>query len=145
MLRTLLCLALVVAASTVHGQEDPTLVDPPPESQLSASPRERGRYLVHQVAMCVLCHTPQTSDGRLIATRLLQGAPIPVASPYPMQSWAARAPSLAGLGGFSDEALVKLLTTGNRPNGSRPEPPMPPYRMTEEDARAVAAYLKSLR
>ena len=115
------------------------------QSGEAGSPVERGKYLVHHVAMCVMCHTPHRPDGRLISERLLEGSPLPVSSPFPRQRWAFRAPALAGLGGFSEEAIITLLQTGARPGGEAPEPPMPPFRMSEEDARAVAAYLKSLR
>lgn len=105
---------------------------------------ERGRYLVHHVAMCVQCHTPRDARGNLVDLRLLQGAPVPVRSPY-AGSWAFRAPWLAGLPGLSRNDLVHLLRTGIVPRTGRPpEPPMPPFRMTERDARAVAAYLASL-
>ena len=105
---------------------------------------ERGRYLVHHVAMCVQCHTPRDARGKLLELRLLQGAPVPVSSPFP-EDWAFRAPWLAGLPGRSEDDLVHLLRTGIVPRTGRPpDPPMPPFRMTEEDARAVAAYLKSL-
>jgi mono/diheme cytochrome c family protein len=31
-----------------------------------------------------------------------------------------------------------------RPDGTNTRPPMPPYRLNEEDARAVAAYIATL-
>ena len=106
---------------------------------------ERGRYLVNHVAMCVQCHTPRDGRGELLERRLLQGAPVPLASPYP-EDWALRAPWLAGLPGIPEADLVHLLRTGIVPRTGRPPaPPMPPYRLSEEDAKAVAAYLNSLR
>lgn len=104
---------------------------------------ERGRYLVHRVAMCVECHTPRDREGHRIDERLLQGAPIPVASPFP-EPWAYSSPQIAGLPGFQREDVVTLLMTGRRPNGEAPLPPMPSFRMSREDATAVVAYLKSL-
>jgi mono/diheme cytochrome c family protein len=103
-----------------------------------------GRYLVHQVAMCVQCHTPRDANGELDRTRLLKGAPVPVRSPVPTQQWAVSAPAIAGLPGFSDEDEITLLTTGHRPGSPVPKPPMPPFRLTREDAEAVVAYLRSL-
>ncbi len=105
----------------------------------------RGAYLVNQVAMCVQCHTPRDANGDLERTRLLQGAPIPVQSPFPNKKWAFRAPAIAGLPGWSDEDAISLLTTGQRLNGYMPNPPMPPFRMSRQDAEAVVAYLRSLR
>lgn len=105
----------------------------------------RGEYLVTSVAMCEQCHTPRNEQGELLRLQLLQGAQIPVRSPWTAQQWAFRAPSLAGLpGGWSEADVVKLLMTGKDPNDRSPNPPMPPFRMNREDATAVAAYLKSL-
>jgi mono/diheme cytochrome c family protein len=106
---------------------------------------ERGMYIVHHVAMCVYCHTPKDADGQLDEQQLLHGAPIPVESPFPRVKWAFQAPKIAGLpGGWTEEELVRFLQTGVTPTGRTPQPPMPPFRMNDEDARAVAAYLSSL-
>ena len=111
-----------------------------PEGQVA-----RGAYLVNNVAMCVQCHTPRDASGDLERTRLLEGAPMPVPSPFSSQKWAFRAPAIAGLPGWNTEDVVSLLTTGRRLNGYMPNPPMPPFRMSREDAEAVVAYLHSLR
>jgi mono/diheme cytochrome c family protein len=105
---------------------------------------QRGQYLVEHVAMCVQCHTPRTAQGELDRTQLLQGAPIPVPAPFPMSLWAFEAPKIAGLPGWMAEDAVRLLQTGRSARGYVPRPPMPPFRMTQEDAAAVVAYLKSL-
>ena len=105
----------------------------------------RGGYLVNYVAMCVQCHTPRDADGNLDRARLFKGAPIPVRSPFPNQTWAFAAPAIAGLPGWTTEDAVALLTTGRRLNGYAPKRPMPPFRLTREDAEAVVAYLHSLR
>jgi len=116
---------------------------------LAAAPEEqktvRGSYLVNHVAMCVQCHTPRDANGDLNRARLLKGAPIPVRSPFPNQTWAFAAPAIAGLPGWTTEDSVTLLTTGRRLNGYMPKRPMPPFRLTREDAEAVVAYLRSLR
>lgn len=104
---------------------------------------ERGRYLVHDVAMCVQCHSPRDDDGNLEPQRLLQGGRIPVESPYRNIVWGFEAPPLAGLPGWEPEQVVTLLMTGHRPNGRSPRPPMPPFRLSEDDARAIVAYLSS--
>jgi mono/diheme cytochrome c family protein len=107
---------------------------------------QHGRYLVEHVAMCVQCHTPRTEQGELDRSRLLQRAPMPIQSPFPSQTWAFKAPKIAGLpGGWSEEDMIRLLRTGKGPRGNAPRPPMPPFRMTQEDAAAVAVFLKSLQ
>jgi mono/diheme cytochrome c family protein len=103
----------------------------------------RGSYLVHHVGMCVQCHTPRDASGEIDRTRLLKGARIPVSSPFPTQRWAVAAPTLAGLRGWGDQDAVTLLTTG-RLAGYTPDAPMPPFRLTREDAEAAVAYLRSL-
>jgi mono/diheme cytochrome c family protein len=105
---------------------------------------EHGQYLVHHVAMCIYCHTPRSADGVLDREQLLQGAPMPVETPFEGRRWAFQAPKLAGLpGGYSEDDLIKFLQTGRTPTGRSPLPPMPPFRMNERDAAAVAAYLQS--
>jgi mono/diheme cytochrome c family protein len=108
---------------------------------------ERGRYLVDGVAQCPECHTPRDSSGTLIPGQYLEGAPVPVKSPpFPNLRWAFAAPAIRGLPGFTQEEIVKLLTEGMVVRtGQPPTPPMPRFRMSPEDARAVFAYLKSLR
>jgi mono/diheme cytochrome c family protein len=104
----------------------------------------RGDYLVNNVAGCNDCHSPRNAQGQLIAGRELTGAPLPFAPTVPMP-WAATAPAIRGIpAGYTEEQFATLLQTGKRPNGSEPLPPMPPYRLTAEDARAVAAYIASL-
>jgi mono/diheme cytochrome c family protein len=105
-----------------------------------------GQYVVHHVAMCIHCHSPRNNQGVLDRDQLLEGAPIPLESPFAGQRWAFQAPKLAGLpGGYTEEELIRFLQTGETVSGRTPLPPMPPFRMTERDAMAVAAYLKSLR
>jgi len=59
--------------------------------------------------------------------------------------WAPAAPPIAGLPrGWGEAALVKLLMTGRGLEGKPLNPPMPPYRMSREDAEAVVAYIRSL-
>jgi len=110
----------------------------------SAEQLQRGQYLVEHVAMCVQCHTPRNAQGELDRTQLLQGASIPVPAPFPTSQWAFEAPKIAGLPGWLAEDAVRLLHTGRSARGYAPRPPMPPFRMTQEDAAAVVAYLKSL-
>jgi mono/diheme cytochrome c family protein len=122
------------------------LAGPPPAAEATASTGvERGQYLVHRVAMCIVCHSPRDPDGNVLEGRLLTGGRIPVASPYPQTEWAFEAPRLAGLPGWEDDVVTSILTTGRRPDGYDPKSPMPEFRLSQADAAAVVAYLKSLR
>lgn len=105
---------------------------------------DHGKYLVHHVAHCSLCHTPRNEEGELISSRLLSGAAIPIQAPARFNPWAAQSASIAGLGNYDREFVVYLLTEGRRPDGSQPKNPMPSFQMKPDDAQAVVAYLESL-
>ncbi len=106
---------------------------------------ERGRYLVNQVGMCADCHSPRGERGAFIPGKELTGSVLGFAPSVPMPVWAPAAPAIAGLEGFTTEQAVKFLTTGERPSGAPARPPMPEFRFSEDDAKAVVAYLKSLK
>lgn len=105
----------------------------------------RGKYLVEGVAMCVQCHTPRDGSGNLDHSRWLQGAPVLWAPANGvMSNWPLIAPRIGGNPPASDADMVKLLTTGVWTNGKELRFPMMPFRMSEADAKAVVAYLKSV-
>ena len=106
---------------------------------------ERGRYIVESVAMCELCHAPRDEHGNPDRGRWLKGGPVQLRPSYPAPSWAQVAPRIAGRPPGTDAEFIQLLTTGISRTGSPPNPPMPPFRMSRQDAEAVLAYLKSLR
>lgn len=106
----------------------------------------RGKYIVESVAMCVQCHTPRDKSGKLIQDRYLDGAPVPIKAPESFKmNWALKAPAIAGLPGYTKEEGVRLLTQGINRDGKTPDPPMPPFRFSAQDAEAVVDYLKSLQ
>jgi hypothetical protein len=108
---------------------------------------ERGRYLTHDVAMCVQCPTPRDSNGTLIVEQEFMGAPFPLTPPPFLRedAWCISTPRIAGMPGFTQEEAVSFLMNGAR-LGTRHQPkwPMPPFRMSRDDAAAVVAYLRSL-
>ncbi len=105
---------------------------------------ERGRYIVENVAMCELCHTPRDENGNPDKGRWLKGGPAQLRPSYPSPYWALVEPKIGGGPPGTDAEFIRLLTTGISRTGSPPNPPMPPFRMTRSDAEAVLAYLKSL-
>ncbi len=104
----------------------------------------RGKYIVEQVAMCGQCHTPRLDDGRLDSSRPLQGASVFMVPMGNDPKWPLVAPRIGGNPPASDADMIKLLTTGVWTNGKALRFPMMPFRMSEPDAAAVVAYLKSL-
>jgi len=103
----------------------------------------RGDYLVNNVVLCGDCHTPHTPQGPDLARRL-QGAELPMEATIPIP-FANVAPQIAGIPeGYSEAQFVHFLQTGERPSGAPVMAPMPPYRLNDSDARAVAAYIATL-
>jgi mono/diheme cytochrome c family protein len=103
----------------------------------------RGKYLVENVAMCGQCHTPRDENGVLIRSQWLQGAAVPWMPAQPRSNWPLLAPRIGGMPPANDVDMVKLLTTGIWTNGQQLRFPMEPFRMSEADAKAVIAYLKT--
>jgi cytochrome c553 len=104
---------------------------------------ERGEYLVTGIGGCNDCHTPMTPEGPDTA-HALQGSTLPFVPTIEMP-WAPIAPPIAGIPAhYTEEQFATLLQTGERPDGSQPLPPMPQFRMNEEDARAITAYIATL-
>jgi mono/diheme cytochrome c family protein len=103
----------------------------------------RGKYLVENIGGCNDCHTPMTPQGPDMS-QSLQGAAL-IFEPTAAMPWAPTAPEIAGLPpGYTEEQFIAFLQTGVRPDGSRPLPPMPAFRFNEADARAVAAYIRTM-
>ena len=109
---------------------------------------ERGRYLV-TLGGCTDCHTPGHFLGKPDTTRELGGSEVGFEIP---DLGVFYGPNLTpdketGLGTWSEADIVKAIQTGVRPDGRGLVPimPWPAFaKLTESDAHAIAAYLKSL-
>jgi len=113
---------------------------------------ERGRYLVHHVAGCVGCHSESDVSAPgdpPIAGKELQGRHFDMPG-FPGD---VRGPNLTpdpetGLGQWTDGEIVRAMREGVSRDG-RPLFGMMPFRalsetLTDEDALAIVAYLRSL-
>jgi mono/diheme cytochrome c family protein len=106
----------------------------------------RGAYLVEGLGHCGMCHTPINALGGSSESEAFKGGLIP------MQNWYA--PSLtsnreAGLGDWSIKDITDLLTTGISARGAVYGPMAEVVYnslqyLTDEDARAMAVYLKGI-
>jgi mono/diheme cytochrome c family protein len=109
---------------------------------------ERGRYLV-QIAGCSDCHTPGHFLGKPDLARFLGGSDVGFEIPG---VGIVYGPNLTpddatGLGKWSADQIVTAIRTGATPEGRGLVPVMPwpnLSALTDDDAYAIAAYLKSL-
>jgi cytochrome c553 len=112
----------------------------------------RGEYLARNVAGCGECHTPRDENGNLDMSRWLAGVPGRFdLAPYDDSAGLVAAPNLTphatGLGAWSDDEILRAMRDGVRIDGAPLAPVMPYYvfhNMTDDDARAIVAYLRSV-
>lgn len=109
---------------------------------------ERGRYLA-TIGNCGVCHAARDKENKVIPDtmsggvlgRKLKGVGV---------FWA---PNLTndketGLGGWSDQEIIDAIRKGTRPDGRVLSPTMPTESfgvLTQADAKAIVAYLRSLK
>lgn len=118
-------------------------------SAANAAQINHGRYLVEEVAKCGDCHTPMLPSGQPNTTKWLKGATLAFKPIVDIPVWQGVSPDVTPGGhlwkSWGEAGFVRFLTTGVAPNGHPPRPPMPAYKMKPADARAIVAYLKSLK
>ena len=119
-----------------------------PASSLAADAAvERGKYLV-RIGGCGDCHTPGYFLGKADLSRYLGGSDVGFRIP----PGTFVGPNLTsdketGLGNWSIDQIVTAITKGTRPDGRMLSEVMPWKdfaNLTDADAKAIAAYLKSL-
>lgn len=142
-------------------------------SATAADPVSRGKYLT-TIGGCNDCHSPKimTAQGPTVdPTKILSGHPAGSKLPPIVKSdWFQMAPDLTafagpwgisyaanltsdsatGIGAWPEDTFIKTIRTGKHlgnPNGRDILPPMPwqeVAKMTDEDLKAVYAFLQSL-
>jgi mono/diheme cytochrome c family protein len=134
--------AAIVAAIAVAacGISPPAEAD---EAQIA-----RGRYLVG-IAGCSDCHTPGGMMGAADMKRYLGGSDVGFSIPgegvYVGENLTPDKET--GLGAWTSDQIVTAIRNGKRPDGSVLSGVMPYAsfsRLTDEDAAAIAAFLKSI-
>jgi mono/diheme cytochrome c family protein len=141
---TILCLLAASLAVLVFSC---TTTSGPPAPMTQQQKVERGEYLTTIMA-CNDCHTPGTFYGAPDFTRKLSGSELGWVTPFGTTYARNLTPDVeTGIGSWSEDDIVKTIRTGQRADGTPVLPPMPwPMytRLADEDAYAIAAYLKSL-
>ena len=108
----------------------------------------RGRYLANGIGRCFWCHSP-LNDGEPATPRAESlGAGDILDAKRPVIAPNITPDPETGIGRWSDKEVVRAIREGTGRNGRlmRGDHPSPYYSvMTDEDAYAVVAYLRSLR
>ena len=135
---TLLALLAVALFGCQHASV------PLPQTAPSTADAARGEYIVRSVAVCGGCHSAdrKNPDGPLSGGAEFKNWRLGTARASNLTSDAA-----TGLGSWSDAEIVRALRNGVRKDGRLLAPVMPYdwfHEMSEDDAFAVARYLKSL-
>jgi mono/diheme cytochrome c family protein len=116
-----------------------------PKSDMSEE-LNRGAYLVEGPGHCGECHSPRNFIGGVEQSRAFSGGPAPEGD--------GRIPNITpdpqtGLGDWSEEEIVELLTTGFTPEfdsvgGAMAHVVQNTAQLTREDRAAIAQFLKAL-
>jgi len=134
-------LAGVIAVSSCSREESKTGGKP------AMTQEERGEYLAW-VTGCHDCHTPGGLYGTPDMTRKLAGSELGWEGPWGVSYPRNLTPDAGtGIGPWSEADIVTAIRTGKRPDGTAIMPPMPLpdfAHLSDEDAYAIAAYLKSI-
>jgi len=126
--------------------EEPAAFAPAQASPAEAptDPVARGEELV-MITQCGNCHTPKNENGSANSELMLAGGPLrdEIASNITPDEE-------TGIGTWTEEEIATLLRTGVEPSGDQIEGAMAQQierrfsTLTEEDALAIGAYLKSI-
>jgi hypothetical protein len=151
--------ALAIAAGCKKKEEKQGTAPPPPvasdaatgatvEQQPAGDPKliERGAYLA-SAAACLVCHTAMGPTGPDFDNVGAGGLEME----EKFGTW--RSPNITpdkstGIGSWTDEQVITAIREGVRPDGAKLNPMMPYMNynvMTDDDARALVAFLKTLK
>jgi cytochrome c553 len=144
---------LVVLFASVLGACSGKYVRPTTQERITSSPERlaRGGYLVNQAMSCGACHTTHAGDFVLTgerADKYLAGNAFELKDEG-IKLWIPNITSDVdtGLGGWSDDEIMRALRDGVAKDGHLMFPLMPfsSYRhVSDEDLRAIVAYLRSV-
>lgn len=115
-------------------------------SAMAETPLERGTYLVNTIGACGNCHSPVDANGNRSGPAL-SGGPALLSPVFEAYAPNITSGTKTGIGTWSEDQIVTALREGKRPDGRmlRPPMPIPLYAsMSDADAHAIAAYLKTL-
>jgi mono/diheme cytochrome c family protein len=147
------CLAMIVIIgiliSSCNNNDQQSKEAIQKQDSLNAK-RERGRYLVETVGSCFHCHSQRDftkfSGPLKEETKGMGGIGYPIFGV--LYSSNITPDTATGIGGWTDDEIVRAITLGIRKNGDTLFPIMPYYeynKMSKDDAYSIVAYLRSLK
>jgi len=135
---------LLLALATLSCYRQPT---EEPRAPTSPDPVKHGEYLVRTVG-CEHCHTPGGIYGEPDPKRQLAGSDLGWKGPWGVRYPANLTPEMeTGLGSWSEDDIVHAIRLAQRPDRTPIQVPMPWFHFvyfSEDDARAIARYLKTI-
>jgi mono/diheme cytochrome c family protein len=146
-MRPLLLLSLALTACT--GK----YIRPTTGARIEGTPDRlaRGNYLVNQVTACGVCHTPRLGGGWLGGERtdafLAGGSTFDDPEGFKVVTPNITQDRETGIGAWSDDEIMRAVRDGIAHDGRLLMPPMPFISwqvMSDEDARAIVAYLRTV-
>ena len=116
---------------------------PPPDV---STPEKRGAYLT-TLASCSDCHSPMDSRGQVISGMEFSGGNVFVIGGREKRAAANITPAPSGIPYYNDELFLEVMRTGRvRDREVSDLMPWGHYRgMTDEDLKAIFAYVKTLK
>lgn len=121
----------------------------PPVTSVAAVPEgvtvEYGAYLANALGHCTVCHTKINDAGMVQFETLLGAGGNAFDGPWGTVVSANITPE--GIGEYTDEQVARMITHGERPDGSKLTGPMPfPYyaNIKPDDVKAIVMYLRTL-
>lgn len=146
----LLTVAMAAALVAFHEPAQRELTD----LQIEPTPEriERGRYLAHSVSGCMHCHTAHDDTKRSHPRTGPEGAGGACLGPADGFPGVVCIPNITpdpetGIGGWTDDEILRAMREGVAPDG-RALFPMMPYgvykELSDEDAHSIVAYLRTV-
>ena len=137
-------LALAAVATAVFG----LVIGLPATAQDLDALVKRGAYLVNGPMACANCHTPRAADFSLLPDMDFAGGFKLVDPAFTAYSANITPDKETGIGNWTDEQIITAIRRGIDPEGNIIFPPMPVptyNNLSDDDAKAIVAYLRTLR
>jgi len=139
--------ALLLALLACLGAASCSKETPQAGRMSDADLMKRGEYMT-TVLGCGDCHTPGYFYGAPDPSRKFAGSELGWQGPWGVTYARNITPEPeTGIGAWTEQDIVTVIRTGKRPDGTAVLPPMPWVdlaSLTDEDALAIAKYVKSL-